>query len=89
MDAGEGIGALEPDFRAMGIERVEGIFLAKCDLIDYDDEIIELEKIDARSCFYENGLPEDCGAFIAGAFSGPWTASATPAWTPWPGSFRA
>ena len=67
VDAGEGIGALGPDFRAMGIERVEGIFLAKCDLIDYDDEIIELEKIDARSCFYENGLPEDCGVFIAGS----------------------
>ena len=67
VDAGEGIGAINPDFRAMGIGRVEGIFLNKCDLIDYDDEIIDLEKIDARSCLYANGLPEDLGVFIAGS----------------------
>lgn len=43
------------------------MFLNKCDAIDYDDDIIDLAKIDVCHQLYVSGVPYDKLKFIAGS----------------------
>lgn len=71
-DGSEGPCEMDVNFYIMGIERIEGVFFNKCDLIDFDDELIDLEKIEARRCLELNRIPVDGVPFIPG--SAAWAA---------------
>ncbi len=71
-DGSEGPCDMDVNFYVMGIERVEAVFFNKCDLMDFDDELIDLEKIEARRCLELNRMPVDSILFIPG--SATWAA---------------
>ena len=71
-DGSEGPCEMDVNFYIMGIERIEAVFFNKCDLIDFDDELIDLEKIEARRCLELNRMPVDSILFIPG--SAAWAA---------------
>ena len=47
--------------------KFKGVFFNKCDLIDYDDELIELVQIDTCRQLYNSDVPYDNLKFIAGS----------------------
>ncbi len=63
---------LDADFRGSGIGRFEGVFINKCDLIDFDDELIDLAMIETCGCLNAGGLKTRDTPMIAGSVS--WAA---------------
>ena len=62
----EGPFELYEELPALGLGRVEGVFLNKCDIVD-EDELIDLVRLDTRSVLEENGLLSPDTVFITGS----------------------